>query len=64
MQVIPGIDLLDGKCVCPVHMSFADVSEFSHDPGEVARTWAQQGARRLYLADIRRRRGSLKTSKQ
>ncbi|MCX8053471.1 MAG: HisA/HisF-related TIM barrel protein [Armatimonadetes bacterium] len=51
MDVIPGIDLIDGKSVCPVHMSFADVTSFSHDPVEVAQTWASQGARRLYLAD-------------
>ena len=38
--------------MCPVHMPFADVSQFSNDPGEVARTWAEQGARRLYLADL------------
>ncbi len=52
MEVIPGIDLLDGKCVCPVHMPFADACPFSHDPAEVAKTWADQGARRLYLADL------------
>ncbi len=52
MQVIPGIDLMDDKCVCAVHMPFADVSHFSHDPGEVARTWAEEGARRLYVADL------------
>lgn len=52
MEVIPGIDLMDGKCVCPVHMSFAQNCPFSHDPAEVARTWADQGARRLYLADL------------
>jgi len=42
---------MGGKSVCPVHMSFADVASFSHDPAEVARMWADQGARRLYLAD-------------
>ncbi len=52
MEVIPGIDLLDGKCVCPVHMSFADACPFSHDPAVVAQTWADQGAGRLYLADL------------
>lgn len=52
MDVVPGIDLLDGKCVCPVHMPFADSCSFSHDPAEVARMWADQGACRLYLADL------------
>lgn len=52
MEVIPGIDLLDGKCVCSVHMPFADMTPFAHDPIKVAQTWASQGARRLYLADL------------
>lgn len=52
MEIIPGIDLMDGKCVCPVHAMFADKPGFSHDATEVARMWADQGARRLYLADL------------
>jgi phosphoribosylformimino-5-aminoimidazole carboxamide ribotide isomerase len=52
MEIIPGMDLMDGKCVCTVHMSFGEASPFSHDPAEVARAWADQGARRLYLADL------------
>jgi len=52
MEVIPGIDLMDGECVCPVHSSFAGLSRFSHDPAQVARMWADKGARRLYLADL------------
>ena len=52
MEVIPGMDLMGGKSVCPVHMSYAETSSFSHDPAGVARTWADQGARRLYLADL------------
>lgn len=52
MEVIPGIDLLDDKCVCSVHMSFAQNTSHSHDPGHVALAWADQGAQRLYLADL------------
>lgn len=52
MDVIPGIDLMSGKSVCPVHTSFARTGAFSHDPVEVARTWVSQGATRLYLADL------------
>lgn len=52
MDVIPGIDLIDGKCVCPVHMPFGPASTFSHDPDEVAKALADQGARRLYVADL------------
>lgn len=52
MEVIPGIDLLDNQCVCPVHAAFAPNRPFSHDPGEVAKVWTEQGAARLYLADL------------
>ncbi len=52
MEVIPGIDLMDGKSVCPVHMSFARTGTFSHNPVEVAKMWVDQGATRIYLADL------------
>ena len=52
MEIIPGIDLMRGECVCPVHRSFADQVGFSHDPVHVAELWANQGARRLYLSDL------------
>lgn len=52
MDIIPGIDLIRGECVCPVHRSFADQVGFSHDPVHVANLWVNEGARRLYLADL------------
>lgn len=52
MEIIPGIDLVRGECVCPAHSSFAAQAGFSHDPARVAELWANQGARRLYLADL------------
>lgn len=52
MEVIPGIDLMRGECVCAVHRPFADRSDFLHDPASVAELWASEGARRLFLADL------------
>ena len=52
MEVVPGIDFLDGQCVCSVHRPFADSPSFSHDPAQVAKRWVNEGARRLYLADL------------
>lgn len=52
MQVIPGIDLIGNKCVCAVHRSFAEDAPASHDPAEVASEWTEQGASRLYIADL------------
>lgn len=52
MQVIPGIDLMDGKCCCPMHTSFGQNHPSPQDPAFVAYTWAAQGAKRLFLADL------------
>ena len=52
MEIIPGIDLVRGECVCPSHSSFAARPDFSHDPARVAKLLADEGARRLYLADL------------
>lgn len=52
MDVIPGIDLMRGECVCAVHRSFAENPGFLHDPVSVAALWASEGAQRLYLADL------------
>lgn len=52
MDIIPGIDLMRGECVCPAHSSFAHQIGFSHDPAAVAQLWANEGAGRLYLADL------------
>lgn len=52
MEIIPGIDLMRGECVCPVHRPFADQVGFSHDPVGVAELWAREGARRLFIADL------------
>lgn len=52
MEIIPGMDLMRGECVCAVHRSFADQTGFLHNPESVAELWASEGARRLYLADL------------
>lgn len=52
MDVIPGIDLMRGECVCTVHRPFADRSGITHDPASIAELWASEGARRLFIADL------------
>lgn len=52
MDVIPGIDLMDGKCICAVHNPFAADRLASHDPSTVAASLASQGASRFYVADL------------
>ncbi len=52
MQIIPGIDLVDGKCCCPMHTSFGQDTPHPNDPEYVAKAWVSQGAKRLFVADL------------
>lgn len=52
MEVIPAIDLLDGKCVRLTQGDYQQSEIFHHNPVEVARQWEQQGATRLHLVDL------------
>lgn len=52
MEIIPAIDLLDGKCVRLTQGKFDQVTVFSDDPVEMARRWEAEGAARLHLVDL------------
>ena len=52
MEVIPAIDLLDGKCVRLYQGDYDRASIFNDNPVEVARQWASQGATRLHVVDL------------
>src|SRR5690606_36282805 len=52
MQLIPAIDLKDGKCVRLKQGRMEDDTVFSDDPVAVARHWVERGARRLHLVDL------------
>ncbi len=52
MEVIPAIDLLDGKCVRLYQGDYDRASQFSERPAEVARNWEQQGATRIHVVDL------------
>lgn len=52
MQLIPAIDLKDGKCVRLRQGRMEDDTVFSDDPVEVAAKWVAAGARRLHLVDL------------
>jgi phosphoribosylformimino-5-aminoimidazole carboxamide ribotide isomerase len=51
-EIIPGVDLLGGRCVRLVHGDFAQQTVFSDDPATVARRWQELGARRLHVVDL------------
>jgi phosphoribosylformimino-5-aminoimidazole carboxamide ribotide isomerase len=52
MQVIPAIDLLDGKCVRLYQGDYHQASIFHENPVEVAQQWAAEGATRLHVVDL------------
>lgn len=52
MQIIPAIDLKDGKCVRLRQGRMEDDTVFDDDPVAVAERWLEQGARRIHLVDL------------
>lgn len=52
IDIIPAIDLIDGKCVRLTQGDFARKKEYSADPLEVARRFEDHGLRRLHLVDL------------
>ena len=52
MEVIPAIDLKDGRCVRLYQGDFARESVYSDDPAAVARRWEEEGAVRLHVVDL------------
>lgn len=52
MDVIPAIDLLDGRCVRLYQGDYERSQVYSDNPLEVAQQWVEQGAKRLHLVDL------------
>ncbi len=52
MEVIPAIDLLNGKCVRLNQGNYNEVTKFNSDPVKQAQIWESQGAKRLHLVDL------------
>ena len=52
MEVIPAIDLLNGKCVRLNQGNYNEVTKFNTDPVRQAQIWESQGAKRLHLVDL------------
>ncbi|MGQ4646535.1 1-(5-phosphoribosyl)-5-[(5-phosphoribosylamino)methylideneamino]imidazole-4-carboxamide isomerase [Lyngbya aestuarii] len=52
MEVIPAIDLLDGRCVRLYQGDYAQAQVFNDNPTEVAKLWVDQGASRLHVVDL------------
>lgn len=52
MQIIPAIDIIDGKCVRLTHGDYSQKTIYNKDPLEVARQFEDAGFTRLHLVDL------------
>lgn len=52
MEVIPAIDLLEGRCVRLYQGDYSQSQVFSESPVDIAKQWVDQGATRLHLVDL------------
>lgn len=52
MEVIPAIDLLEGRCVRLYQGDYSLSQVFNDNPVEVAQQWVEQGATRLHVVDL------------
>ena len=52
MELIPAIDLIDGKCVRLYQGDYSRETVYADDPVEVALRWESLGASRLHIVDL------------
>ena len=52
MEIIPAIDIIDGKCVRLTQGDYAQKKVYNEDPLEVASAFEDAGLRRLHLVDL------------
>lgn len=52
MEIIPAIDIIDGKCVRLSQGDYTQKKEYSAQPLEIAKAYENAGIRRLHLVDL------------
>ena len=52
LQLLPAIDLREGRCVRLRQGNYDDSTVFSDDPVDMALRWRDEGAERLHLVDL------------
>jgi phosphoribosylformimino-5-aminoimidazole carboxamide ribotide isomerase len=51
-EIVPAVDIKDGRCVRLRQGRAEDETVFSDDPVQMARRWAGEGAERLHVVDL------------
>ncbi|NES91687.1 HisA/HisF-related TIM barrel protein, partial [Okeania sp. SIO2B9] len=52
MNIIPAIDILDGRCVRLYQGDYQRKKVFNDNPVDVAKRWVDEGATKLHLVDL------------
>ena len=52
MQIIPAIDIIDGKCVRLTQGDYGQKTIYNENPLEVAKEFEAAGLNRLHLVDL------------
>lgn len=52
MEIIPAIDIIDGKCVRLTHGDYSQKKVYNEHPLEVAKEFEDAGIKRLHLVDL------------
>ena len=52
IELIPAIDIIDGKCVRLSQGDYKRMTTYNHDPLEVAKEFQDHGIRRLHVVDL------------
>jgi phosphoribosylformimino-5-aminoimidazole carboxamide ribotide isomerase len=52
IEIIPAIDIIDGKCVRLSQGNFNKVQVYSENPVDIAKQFEQHGIKRLHLVDL------------
>ena len=52
MQVIPAVDILEGRVVRLLHGDYGKVTRYSEDPVDVAGQWVSRGADLVHVVDL------------
>ena len=52
IEIIPAIDIIDGKCVRLTEGDYSKKTVYSDDPVSVAKSFEQSGVKRLHLVDL------------
>ena len=52
MQIIPAIDIINGKCVRLTEGDYTRITEYTASPLELAKMYEANGIERLHLVDL------------